>query len=142
MSDSQQLKSIGLKATSARLRILDLFRRPQARHMSAEDVYRTLTGEGVDVGLATIYRVLTQFEEAGLLERHYFESGRAAFELKAAAHHDHIVCIQCGRVEEFFDQGIETRQQKAAAARGFAVRSHALTLYCDCVTPECPYRAS
>ncbi|GAB4177943.1 MAG: ferric iron uptake transcriptional regulator [Rhodocyclaceae bacterium] len=140
MSDSQQLKSIGLKATAARLRILDLFRRPQTRHMSAEEVYRALSGEGVDVGLATIYRVLTQFEQAGLLERHYFESGKAAFELKAVQHHDHIICMQCGRVEEFFDSGIESRQQKAAASRGFTVRDHALYLYCDCLKPDCPHR--
>lgn len=140
MSNSEELKSIGLKATSARLRILDLFQRPQTRHMSAEDVYRTLLAGDVDVPLATIYRVLTQFEQAGLLERHYFESGKAAFELKAGRHHDHIICRQCGRVEEFYDARIEARQNHAAAERGFALREHALYLYCDCVKPDCPHR--
>src|SRR5690606_11422571 len=103
MSDnSRNLKSIGLKATYPRLKILDLFQSSEQRHLTAEDVYRTLMNEGMDIGLATVYRVLTQFEQAGLLERHYFESGKAVFELNEGGHHDHLVCMQCGKVEEFF----------------------------------------
>src|SRR5574340_1488376 len=103
MPNSQDLKSMGLKATFPRLKILDLFQKGDQRHMTAEDVYRHLLAEGMDIGLATVYRVLTQFEQAGLLERHYFESGKAVFELKKGRHHDHLVCMQCGKVEEFFD---------------------------------------
>ncbi len=126
MSNSQNLKSMGLKATFPRLKILDLFQKAEARHMTAEDVYRALLGEGMDIGLATVYRVLTQFEQAGLLERHYFESGKAVFELNEGNHHDHLVCLQCGKVEEFYDAEIEKRQQK----------------YCDCTNPDCPNRKS
>src|SRR3990167_3327940 len=114
MTNPQDLKSIGLKATFPRLRILDLFQKAQEnageRHMTAEDVYRALIAEGMDIGLATVYRVLTQFEQAGLLERHYFESGKAVFELNEGKHHDHLVCVNCGRVEEFYDAEIERRQ--------------------------------
>ena len=138
MSNSQDLKSIGLKATFPRLKILDLFRTSDARHMSAEDVYRHLVAEGMDIGLATVYRVLTQFEQAGLLERHFFESGKAVFELNKGRHHDHLVCIQCGKVEEFFDAEIEKRQNQIAAERGFAISEHALYLYADCLNPDCP----
>lgn len=142
MSNSQDLKSIGLKATFPRLKILDLFQKVQAdtgsRHMTAEDVYRALIAEDMDIGLATVYRVLTQFEQAGLLERHYFESGKAVFELNEGKHHDHLVCLQCGKVEEFFDPEIEKRQNKIAKERGFAVSEHALYLYADCTKPNCP----
>jgi Fur family ferric uptake transcriptional regulator len=141
MSNSQNLKSIGLKATFPRLRILDLFQKAETRHMTAEDVYRALLTEGMDIGLATVYRVLTQFEQAGLLARHYFESGKAVFELNEGSHHDHLVCMQCGKVEEFFDAEIEKRQQKVAKDRGFAVHEHALYLYCDCLKPDCPNRS-
>jgi len=140
MTNSQNLKSIGLKATFPRLKILDLFQRADARHMTAEDVYRALLVDGIDIGLATVYRVLTQFEQAGLLQRHYFESGKAVFELNEGRHHDHIVCIQCGKVEEFFDPEIEKRQHRAARERGFLVHEHALYLYCDCQKPDCPNR--
>jgi Fur family transcriptional regulator, ferric uptake regulator len=142
MSNSQNLKSIGLKATFPRLRILDLFQKAETRHMTAEDVYRALLTEGMDIGLATVYRVLTQFEQAGLLARHYFESGKAVFELNEGSHHDHLVCMQCGKVEEFFDAEIEKRQQKVAKDRGFAVHEHALYLYCDCLKADCPNRKS
>lgn len=144
MTNPQDLKSIGLKATFPRLRILDLFQKAQEnageRHMTAEDVYRALIAEGMDIGLATVYRVLTQFEQAGLLERHYFESGKAVFELNEGKHHDHLVCLQCGRVEEFFDAAIEKRQHKIAEERGFTVREHALYLYVDCNKADCPHR--
>ena len=142
MSNSQNLKSMGLKATFPRLKILDLFQKAETRHMTAEDVYRALLGEGMDIGLATVYRVLTQFEQAGLLERHYFESGKAVFELNAGNHHDHLVCLQCGKVEEFYDAEIEKRQQKVAKDRGFTVHEHALYLYCYCTNPDCPNRKS
>ena len=139
MSDnSRNLKSIGLKATYPRLKILDLFQSSEQRHLTAEDVYRTLMNEGMDIGLATVYRVLTQFEQAGLLERHYFESGKAVFELNEGGHHDHLVCMQCGKVEEFFDAEIERRQNQIAAERGFAIREHALYIYADCQRENCP----
>ncbi len=141
MSDnSKNLKSIGLKATYPRLKILDLFQTSEQRHLTAEDVYRALMNEGMDIGLATVYRVLTQFEQAGLLERHYFESGKAVFELNEGGHHDHLVCLQCGKVEEFFDPEIERRQNRIAEERGFAIREHALYLYADCRRERCPNR--
>lgn len=140
MSNSQELKSIGLKATFPRLKILDLFQHTETRHMTAEDVYRSLLTHGMDIGLATVYRVLTQFEQAGLLSRHYFESGKAVFELNEGHHHDHLVCVTCGKVEEFFDAEIEKRQQRIAKERGFAVRDHALYLYCECTKQDCANR--
>jgi Fur family ferric uptake transcriptional regulator len=138
------LKSTGLKATLPRLKILEIFQRNaqegRARHMSAEDVYKALLAERLDVGLATVYRVLTQFEQAGLLARSHFEAGRAVFELNEGTHHDHLVCLTCGRIEEFFDAEIERRQKKIAAERGFRLHDHALALYGDCVKPDCPHR--
>ena len=121
MSEPKDLKDMGLKATLPRLRILDLFENTDVRHLTAEDVYRLLMKEGMDIGLATIYRVLTQFEQAGLLVRHHFESGKAVYELNQGGHHDHLVCLQCGRVEEFFDDEIEKRQKKIATERGFEI---------------------
>ncbi len=138
--NSKNLKNIGLKATYPRLRILDLFQHSDQRHLTAEDVYRALMAEDMDIGLATVYRVLTQFEQAGLLERHYFEAGKAVFELNEGGHHDHLVCLQCGTVEEFFDPEIEKRQNLIAAERGFEVREHALYLYAECVKKDCPNR--
>jgi Fur family ferric uptake transcriptional regulator len=138
MSNAHDLKTIGLKATAPRLRILELFEKSAVRHLSAEDVYRLLMKEGLDVGLATVYRVLTQFEQAGLLQRHHFESGKAVFELKDTSHHDHLVCMQCGQVEEFYDAEIERRQARIAKERGFAIRDHSLALYADCTKPNCP----
>ena len=141
MSTSQDLKTIGLKATAPRLKILNLFENSTVRHLAAEDVYRLLLNDGLDVGLATVYRVLTQFEQAGLLTRHHFESGKAVFELNQGHHHDHLVCMNCGRVEEFLDPEIEQRQTKIAVERGFAIREHALYLYAECVKKSCPYRS-
>lgn len=140
MPDPDEFKSIGLKATVPRMTILDLFRKSSMRHMSAEDVYRQLLAEHTDIGLATVYRVLTQFEQAGLLERHHFESGKAVFELKDGRHHDHLVCLNCGRVEEFADPEIERRQARIARERGFTMIEHALYLYCECTKPGCPHR--
>ena len=142
MTNPQDLKSIGLKATLPRLKILELFQQAQSEsgihHMTAEDVYRHLLAAGKDIGLATVYRVLTQFEQAGLLTRHHFETGKAVFELNEGKHHDHLVCLQCGKVEEFYDAEIEKRQARIARDRGFAVADHALHLYVDCIRDDCP----
>lgn len=140
MSDPQSLKNMGLKATGPRLKILELFERSTVRHMTAEDVYRMLISENMDVGLATVYRVLTQFEQAGLLERHFFESGKAVFEINHGKHHDHLVCVDCGRVEEFYDPEIERRQHQVAEERGFAIQEHALYLYAQCTKADCAHR--
>ena len=140
MSDPQSLKNMGLKATFPRLKILELFEKSRQRHMTAEDVYRMLIAEKMDIGLATVYRVLTQFEQAGLLERHFFESGKAVFEINRGSHHDHLVCIDCGRVEEFYDPEIERRQNSIAEERGFAISEHALYLYAQCTKGDCPNR--
>ncbi|MCB1939793.1 MAG: ferric iron uptake transcriptional regulator [Rhodocyclaceae bacterium] len=139
-SNTQNLKNIGLKATLPRLKILELFQQTEMRHLTAEDVYRLLMNESTDIGLATVYRVLTQFEQAGLLERHHFESGKAVFELNEGHHHDHLVCVECGAVEEFYDPEIEARQSSIAAERGFSVKEHALYLYVECKRAQCPNR--
>jgi Fur family transcriptional regulator, ferric uptake regulator len=137
MHDQKDLKNAGLKATLPRLKILELFETSKERHMSAEDVYKVLITTGEDVGLATVYRVLTQFEEAGLLLRHHFESGKAVFELNEGTHHDHIVCVKCGRVEEFYDDEIEKRQKEAAESRGFVMQEHSLMIYGICAKQPC-----
>ena len=134
------LKSSGLKATLPRLKILEIFQGSAVRHLSAEDVYKLLLAENLDVGLATVYRVLTQFEQAGLLSRNHFESGKAVFELNEGSHHDHLVCLDCGLVEEFFDDEIEKRQHRIAEERGFKLTEHALALYGNCVKDDCPHR--
>ncbi len=141
MSKASHLKDIGLKATGPRLKILDLFETSGDRHLSAEDVYRKLLAENIDIGLATIYRVLTQFEQAGILVRHHFESGKAVYELNKGGHHDHMVCIKCGDVVEFFDEEIEALQDRIAAQHGFRIAEHALYMYGECAgclakTPE------
>jgi Fur family transcriptional regulator, ferric uptake regulator len=138
MSKLRSLKEKGLKATAPRLKILELFERSTVRHLSAEDVYRILIKEDTDVGLATVYRVLTQFEQAGLLERHNFEGDRAVFEINRGKHHDHLVCVDCGRVEEFYDPEIEARQKSIAEERGFAIQEHSLSLFVSCTKPDCP----
>lgn len=134
------LKASGLKATLPRLKILEIFQNSAVRHLSAEDVYKILLNENMDVGLATVYRVLTQFEQAGLLSRNHFESGKAVFELNEGSHHDHLVCLDCGRVEEFYDGEIEQRQQTIAAERGFTIAEHSLALYGHCTKEGCPHR--
>lgn len=138
--DQKYLKNAGLKATLPRLKILELFENSKERHLSAEDVYKILITTGEDVGLATVYRVLTQFEEAGLLSRHHFESGKAVFELNEGTHHDHIVCVKCGRVEEFYDEEIEKRQQIAAESRGFVMQEHSLMIYGICAQQPCGHK--
>lgn len=141
MSQPNDLKNVGLKATLPRLKILNLFETSEVRHLTAEDVYRILLADGVDVGLATVYRVLTQFEAAGLLVRHHFEGGKAVFELNLGHHHDHLVCLQCGMVEEFYDPEIERRQEQIARERGFRIQEHSLYLYVDCLKADCPHKA-
>jgi Fur family ferric uptake transcriptional regulator len=138
LTSTENLKTSGLKATLPRLRILELFERSSVRHLSAEDVYKLLQKEGTDTGLATVYRVLTQFEQAGLLIRHHFESDKAVFELNQGSHHDHLVCMQCGQVEEFYDPEIEKRQAQVAEARGFKIHDHSLHIYADCIRNNCP----
>lgn len=140
MSDQSDLKNMGLKATFPRLKILDIFRKSDQRHLSAEDVYRALIGESVEIGLATVYRVLTQFEQAGILTRSHFESGKAVYELNEGTHHDHLVCLDCGRVEEFYDPEIEKRQNDVAKLKGFEIADHALSLYAKCTKNPCPNR--
>jgi Fur family ferric uptake transcriptional regulator len=135
-----ELKSTGLKATLPRLKILEIFQTGAQRHMTAEDVFRVLLLERSDVGLATVYRVLTQFEQAGILSRSHFESGKAVYELNEGQHHDHLVCLDCGRVEEFYDADIEHRQNQVALSRGFAIADHALSLYANCTKVDCPHR--
>ena len=139
-TDQSDLKNLGLKATFPRLKILDVFRKSGERHLSAEDVYRSLIAEKVDVGLATVYRVLTQFEQAGILSRSHFESGKSVDELNAGQHHDHLVCLDCGKVEEFYDAEIEKRQHAVAKTKGFAIADHALSLYAHCTALNCPHR--
>ena len=138
MTNPTELKNIGLKATLPRLKILEIFQNSEVRHLTAEDVYRHLLYEELDIGLATVYRVLTQFEQAGLLTRSNFESGKAVFELNEGTHHDHLVCIDCGKVEEFYDAEIERRQKLVSKERGFALQEHALSLYGKCLREHCP----
>jgi Fur family ferric uptake transcriptional regulator len=140
MIQIEELKSNGLKATVPRMKILDVFQRSTQRHMTAEDVYRQLLNDHADIGLATVYRVLTQFEQAGILSRNHFESGKAVYELNEGQHHDHMVCLDCGRVEEFYDPEIEQRQQAVAQAKGFVIADHALSLYAHCTQNPCPHR--
>ena len=128
-----ELKATGLKATLPRLKILEIFQKNSERHLSAEDVYRLLLADKLEIGLATVYRVLTQFEQAGILSRNYFETGKAVFELNEGTHHDHIVCVDCGRVEEFHDEEIEKRQYDVASQKGFVIVDHTLAIYGRCM---------
>jgi Fur family ferric uptake transcriptional regulator len=141
MTNADELKSSGLKATLPRIKILEVFQRTAQRHMTAEDVFKALLSEGADIGLATVYRVLMQFEQAGLLTRNHFESGKSVFELNEGQHHDHLVCMTCGRVEEFFDNEIEKRQRAVAQERGFDLHEHSLALYAVCTKTDCPHKA-
>ncbi len=140
MRQIDELKNNGLKATLPRLKILEVFQSGAQRHMTAEDVFRQLLLDNTDVGLATVYRVLMQFEQAGILSRNHFESGKAVYELNEGQHHDHMVCLDCGRVEEFYDPEIESRQQAVAQAKGFVIADHALSLYAHCTQNPCPHR--
>ena len=132
MGNNQELKNAGLKVTLPRLKVLQILEQNQAHHLRAEDVYKTLLDMGEDVGLATVYRVLTQFEAAGLVVRHHFEGGHSVFELDKGEHHDHLVCVKCGRVAEFSDDNIETRQKEIAKKLGFTLTGHSHYLYGLC----------
>jgi len=130
--ESQDLQKHGLKATLPRLKILQFLEDTLVRHMSAEDVYKAMLEQGDDVGLATVYRVLTQFEQAGIVTRHHFDGGHSVFELDQGKHHDHIVCAKCGRVDEFYDATIEERQRAIAEQKGYTMTDHALYIYGIC----------
>jgi Fur family ferric uptake transcriptional regulator len=140
MTRMDELKSSGLKATLPRIKILEVFQNTARRHMTAEDVFKALLNEGADIGLATVYRVLMQFEQAGLLTRSNFESGKAVFELNEGEHHDHLVCLDCGHVEEFYDAEIEQRQRAVTISRGFELQEHSLSLYARCTKAGCERR--
>ena len=131
----QELKNAGLKITVPRIKILEILSTSNERHMRAEDVYRQLSASGEDVGLATVYRVLTQFETAGLVVRHHFEENHSVFELNQGEHHDHLVCTHCGHVEEFMDAIIEEQQAKVAQDAGYIMTDHSLNIYGVC--PAC-----
>ena len=132
MPNTKNLRQAGLKTTHPRLKVLDVLETSQNLHMTAEDVYKRLLETEQEIGLATVYRILTQFETAGLVIRHNFEGGRALYELDNGAHHDHMVCVECGKVFEFFDRTIEQRQRNVAAKAGFTMEDHSLSLYGVC----------
>ena len=130
--ESSELRKAGLKVTLPRMKILDILEHTSSRHQSAEDVYKALLDTGEDIGLATVYRVLTQFEAAGLVTRHHFEGGHSVFEINEGSHHDHIVCVKCGQVDEFIDETIEKRQKAIAADLGYELTDHCLYMYGIC----------
>jgi Fur family transcriptional regulator, ferric uptake regulator len=138
--ETHNLKRAGLKVTLPRMKILQILEASETRHLTAEAIYRELLDSGEEIGLATVYRVLTQFEAAGLVSRLHFEGNQAVFELDRGGHHDHIICNQCGRVEEFLDEVIEQRQRQIATEHGFDIKDHALVIYGNCVAPDCPHR--
>jgi Fur family ferric uptake transcriptional regulator len=138
---NEQIRNAGLKVTLPRVKILELLERHSDKHLSAEDVYKLLLDDKEEIGLATIYRVLTQFEEAGLVKRHHFGSEQSLFELNSGLHHDHILCLDCGHVEEFLDEVIEERQHAVAERMGFELDRHVLTLYGTCKNTDCPHRS-
>jgi Fur family ferric uptake transcriptional regulator len=138
--EGKDLRKAGLKVTLPRLKILEMLERSATRHLSAEEIYKRLLESQEDIGLATVYRVLTQFEAAGLVARHHFEDGMAVFELNQGAHHDHIVCMDCGHVEEFADSAIEERQEAIAERLRFTIQEHSLVLYGRCLRADCPAR--
>jgi Fur family ferric uptake transcriptional regulator len=133
-AENQELRNAGLKVTLPRVKILEILERSNPRHISAEDMYKALLDSGEDIGLATVYRVLTQFETAGLVTRHHFEGGHSVFELNQGTHHDHILCVKCGRVDEFVDSEIESRQKKIASAKGYEMTDHSLYIYGICAS--------
>jgi len=134
---NDQIKKAGLKVTLPRVKILALLEQSDRRHVSAEDVYKMLLEQGGEIGLATVYRVLTQFESAGLVCRHNFEGGQSVFELNRGGHHDHLVCLKCGKVVEFMDETIEERQRVIAEEHGFTIQEHSLVIYGLCDNPAC-----
>ncbi|WP_413110556.1 ferric iron uptake transcriptional regulator [Thaumasiovibrio sp. DFM-14] len=138
MSDNNQaLKQAGLKVTLPRLKILELLQEPDCQHISAEDLYKKLLDIGEEIGLATVYRVLNQFDDAGIVTRHHFEGGKSVFELASQKHHDHLVCLDCGKVIEFSDEIIEKRQREIAASFNVRLTNHSLYLYGNCLDGDC-----
>ena len=137
MDEHDSLRKTGLKATLPRLKIMDIFEHSKQKHLSAEDIYKLMIGSNEEIGLATIYRVLTQFEQVGLLIRHHFEGGKAVYELNEKSHHDHIVCLQCGHVTEFVNEEIEKLQTKVAEEHGFKIIEHSLIIYADSIKKPC-----
>jgi Fur family transcriptional regulator, ferric uptake regulator len=135
MRVAEQLNTVGLKATLPRLKVLQVFHSHERRHLTAEDVHRRMVEENADVGLATVYRVLAQLTDVGMLSRNVFESGKAVYEVHQGKHHDHLICLECGRVDEFVDDVIEQRQRAIAQSSGYALAQHQLALYGYC--PEC-----
>ena len=135
--EDQDLRRAGLKVTFSRMKILELLENSDKRHMSAEDIYKALLDVGKEIGLATIYRVLTQFEAAGLVIRHHFESGQAVFELERGSHHDHLICVKCGKIVEFMDESIESKQEQIAEENGFKISDHSLIIYGVCGNENC-----
>jgi Fur family transcriptional regulator, ferric uptake regulator len=135
--ENQALKKAGLKITLPRVKILELIQQPENQHISAEDLYKKLLDSGEEIGLATVYRVLNQFDDAGIITRHHFESGKAVFELSSQHHHDHLVCLNCGKVIEFSDEVIERRQLEIAARHNIKLTNHSLYLYGHCTNDEC-----
>ncbi|MCA1805363.1 MAG: ferric iron uptake transcriptional regulator [Xanthomonadaceae bacterium] len=138
-TESNHLRKAGLKVTLPRMKILEMLESSETRHLSAEDVYKSLLESGEEIGLATVYRVLTQFETAGLVARHHFEGGHSMFELNEGDHHDHILCVKCGRVDEFMDETIEKRQRQIAQDAGYEITDHSLYIYGIC--PDCRSKA-
>lgn len=132
MGHTEQIRNLGLKVTGPRLKILSLFENRPDAHLSAEDVYRITIEQNLGIGVATVYRVLSQFEESGILKRHHFDTGKAVYELDQGTHHDHLVCVQCGAVLEFFDEEIEELQEKIAAKNGYEITDHSLYMYGTC----------
>lgn len=139
---SKELKQAGLKVTLPRMKILDMLQHQGSTHLTADAIYQSLVDSGEEIGLATVYRVLTQFESAGLVKRHHFESGQSVFEINQGEHHDHILCLECGRIEEFCDEDIERRQRVIAQRLGFELAEHCLILYGHCGRLDCPHRPS
>ncbi len=140
--ENQKIRKAGLKVTLPRVKILEILEASEERHVSAEDVYRLLLENGEAIGLATVYRVLTQFEAIGLVQRHHFHGKHAIFELNRGGHHDHIVCIKCGRVEEFLDESIEKRQREIAKKKGYTFKDHSMIIYGICNHPACDVDAA
>ncbi len=138
--EGKDLRKAGLKVTLPRLKILEILEGSPMHHLSAEEIYKRLLDSSEDIGLATVYRVLTQFETAGLVTRHHFEDGMAVFEINHGSHHDHIVCVDCGQVEEFVDADIEARQQGIAQRLGYRIEAHSMVLYGRCQRSNCPAR--
>jgi Fe2+/Zn2+ uptake regulation proteins len=135
--ESQDLRRAGLKVTLPRMKILEMLENNKSRHLSAEDMYKALLESGEEIGLATVYRVLTQFETAGLVQRHHFEGGHSVFELDRGAHHDHILCVECGKIVEFYDDVIEERQRLVAKENGMEISDHSLIIYAKCTDLSC-----